>query len=645
MSGIYGIYRYDGAPVDPLWLERMKTAMAYYGPDGGGATIEGPVGLGHLLLKVNPEDAFEKQPIRAERALIVSTARLDNRDALLESFNISAAEAPQLADGHLVSLAFERWGEEICTHLEGDWALAAWNPRKREFFLARDAVGNAALYYFEGRGFFAFASSLKALLALPGVAIEPDRLHLAEVLSCWQHDAAQTAYKGIRRLVWAHALTVAPNGQLQFRRFWSAEGRESLRYRRDEEYVEGFLERYTRAVANLLRSPKPVAAELSGGRDSSSVVAMAAPLLAQQGRDLSAFTSVPLFAPDGADKSRRGDEWELAHAAATMAGANVKHVPVDAKDYRVIQGIEHYLDIHDGPLHGAVNHYWCQAVLEAASQSGAGTVLVCGMGNATISWPGNGTALLALLQGNLTTALRLLLHAEPNPWQTLRRQILKPPLMPVLRMLRRMKAPNTSPWQAYSALHPQMAHELDLDGRMRAAGHDPTFTLSPLVDARNLFFTPQVGIGFNLASEIGARHSLAYLDPAANLALLEYLLRIPDDQFCRGRQCSWLYQRAFRNRVPQAVMFEQRKGLQAADVGHRIRRELEEIRDCLHALDAHPEARAMLDLPLMHRCLEDVVARVDPSTTMRAGAILLRGMGVGLFLLRMDASRGTSSSC
>jgi hypothetical protein len=77
------------------------------------------VGLGHLLLEVNPEDAFENQPVRGERGLVVSAARLDNRAALLEAFNVSASEAPQLTDGHLASLAFDRCGEELCAHPPG----------------------------------------------------------------------------------------------------------------------------------------------------------------------------------------------------------------------------------------------------------------------------------------------------------------------------------------------------------------------------------------------------------------------------------------------------------------------------------------------------------------------------------------------
>jgi asparagine synthase (glutamine-hydrolysing) len=613
--------------------------MAYYGPQGGGSKVEGPVGMGHLLLEVNPEDAFESQPVSGARGPVVSAARLDNRAALLEAFQVSSTEAPRLSDGHLVSLAFDHWGEELCFHLQGDWALAAWDAREHRLLLARDACGNATLYYYEGKGFVAFASSLKALLALPGVAREPDRLRLAQVLVSWQHDAELTAYKGFRRLVWAHAMTIAPEGRTRSWRHWSPEGRQPLAFRCDEEYEEALVECYTRAVQSCLRTQKPVAATLSGGRDSGSVVAMAAPLLATQGRGLTAYTSVPCLPADGASERKLGNEWEMAHATAVLAGANVQHIPIDAANYGVLQGIEYLLDVHDGPSHAASNHYWIQAVTEAAARDGAGVILTGQMGNATVSWTGNGSALLAILQGYPATALRLFLHAEPNPWLTLKRQVLKPLLTPGLRAFRRFKTPRGRPWQAYSALNIHMATELDLDGRMRAEGYDPTFTISPLEDLRRRFFWPVFGTGIGIWSEIGARHSVSFLDPTFNLSLVEFLLRVPDDQFRRQGQGRWLFRRAFRNRLPALVLNGERKGLQAADVGHRILRELPAIRASLNSLDSLPEAQEMLDMPILHRCLEDLVAKVDPDTTARAGTILLRGLGVGLFLRRLADSR------
>ncbi len=639
MSGIYGVYRYDGAPADPRWLERMKEAMAYYGRDGSACQIEGPVGMGHLLLEVNPEDAFEKQPVRGERGLVVSAARLDNRDALLEIFKVAPSEAPQVSDGHLVSMAFDRWGEEICSHLEGDWAFAAWDMERRRLFLGRDILGRAALYYYQGKGFVAFASSVKALLVLPGARKEPDLLRLAEILVAWHQSAELTAYKGFRSVIGAHIMTFSSDGLTGDRRFWSPEGREPLRLRRAEEYVEGFLEHYDRAVRSCLRTRKPVTAELSGGRDSGSVVTLAAPILASQGRDLVAFTSVPCLPPDGAKKGKIGNEWDLAHATATMAGANVTHIPIDARGYGVIASVEHFLDMHDGPGHPASNYFWLQAIMEACSQRGVGVHLVGEAGNFTVSYTGSGSVLRSLLQGQSRTAFRLILEGEADPWTFLKRQVLNPLVTPVRRLRKRLRNPFRSPWQDYSALNVQMAKQLEMDRRMREAGYDPTFTFSTLDDSRELLYKPELGTSCSALSEVNAWHSVTRLDPTVNHSLLEFLLRVPGEQYYLHGQTSFLFKRAFKDRMPAQVVFPRERGLQSADLGHRIVRELSTFEDCIQSLEAVPEARELLDLPLLRRCLAEVVAKVDPATTERAGSILVRGIGVGLFLRRLASSR------
>lgn len=540
-----------------------------------------------------------------------------------------------MSDGHLIGRAFDRWGEDISAHLQGDWALAGWDRRERKLLLALNACGNATLYYYEGKDFLAFASSLKALLVLPGVVKKPDLLYLAQLLVSWPGDPELTAYEGFRSLVWAHAITVGLDGQTRRWRHWSPAGREPLTYRRDQDYEEAFLENYNRAVQSCLRTQKPVAAMLSAGRDSGSVVALAAPLLASQGRSLTAYTSVPRFPPDGSTQQRIGNEWNLAQATAKMAGANVNHIAIDASDYGVLEGIEHLLEVHDGPSHATCNHYWLQALVEAASKNGAGVLLTGQMGNATVSWSGNGSALLALLHGQAGIALQLLLHANPNPWQTLKRQMLKPMLFRGQRLLRRYRSPGNAPWRAYSAINLRMASNLNLEARMRAAHHDPTFTVSPLEDLRLRLFAPDLGVGVGMWSEMGARHQLAYIDPTANLSLVEFLLRVPDTQFVRSGQSSWLLRRSFRGRLPEPVLDGRQKGLQAADVGHRILEQLPAFQQCLDSLSANPAANEFLDLPLLNRCLQDLVAKVDPITTDQAVLTLLRGVGVGLFLLQL----------
>jgi asparagine synthase (glutamine-hydrolysing) len=184
-----------------------------------------------------------------------------------------------------------------------------------------------------------------------------------------------------------------------------------------------------------------------------------------------------------------------------------------------------------------------------------------------------------------------------------------------------------------------MAAELDLDARMRAADYDPTFIFTSLADRRALFFRPAWSIGAGLWSEMGAMHGLSILDPTSNLALLEFLLRVPDTQFRRHGQASSLLRRAFRGRLPAPVLEGRRKGLQSADLGHRLLKEWPGIEQHLDAIDRNPAARDMLDLPRMRKCLEDLSVRVDPRTNSHAGSILARGLGVGLFLLQPERSR------
>ena len=230
---------------------------------------------------------------------------------------------------------------------------------------------------------------------------------------------------------------------------------------------------------------------------------------------------------------------------------NVQHISIDAANYGVIQGIEHLLDVHDGPSHAPINHFWMQAIAETASQNGAGGLLTGLFGNASVSWPGNGSALLALLQGYPATAFRLFLHAESNPWLTLKRQVLRPLLNPGLKAINRFRDSGKNSWRSYSAINLHMASELNINGRMQEAAYDPTYSFSPLEDIHPSFFLPDFGIGVSIPGEIAVMHSLYNLDPTSNLPMLEFLLRVPDNQFRHGDEGSWLFRRAFQNRMPE----------------------------------------------------------------------------------------------
>jgi asparagine synthase (glutamine-hydrolysing) len=630
MSGIYGLLRFDGQPIDREALAKMRHAMDYYGPDGGGEWHEGPIGLGHLLLKVTPEDCFEDQPVINADLSLVAFARLDNREDLLREFGIPKPEQAFIPDSSLVLEAYSRWREECTDHLNGDWQFAAWDAQRKNLFIARDHHGNTGFYYFCNSRFVAFASSLKAILALSEVPRRPDMLKMAQVLTSWPGEGSRTAYERILRLPPAHTLSFAGSKAIT-KRYWFPENLPPLHLPNDQAYVDRFLDVYEKAVRTRLRSERPVGISLSGGLDSGSVAALAAPMLALAGKSLMAFTSVPKYETVGAGKHRTGNEWSMAAAVASMAGLNICHEPIKSENFGVIEGIERQHKLQDSPGHAASNQYWIADLLSQSRERGVGTLLTGQCGNGTISFAGNGQFIHPLVRGEFSSAVKTLLFAEPSLWLTLKRQILKPLLLPGISWYRRDCKGAAALWHEFSAINLDFAARIRLAKLMKEVHYDPTFTLPPnpkqqlaILDLGN----NAIGARWH---ESGAGYGLEVRDPTIDRSVIEFCLQTPDDQFRRDND-RWLIRRAMTGKMPHEVIFYSKRGLQSADVGARVLSERESIMDALERCRQSALAREVLDISVLLSVLNSLERDVSDITTVKCSTILLRGLSVGLFL-------------
>ena len=159
MSGIYGMVRYDGAPVTPETLSPMAAAMSPWGPDGHGQWCGEGAGLGHMMLHVTLESLHERLPASIRTAphlVITADARIDNRDELFDALGAPRPGRSQTPDSSLILLAFERWGVECVKRLLGDFAFAIWDSRAApiNFALPRDHFGcRPFVYHWDGRRF------------------------------------------------------------------------------------------------------------------------------------------------------------------------------------------------------------------------------------------------------------------------------------------------------------------------------------------------------------------------------------------------------------------------------------------------------------------------------------------------------------
>jgi asparagine synthase (glutamine-hydrolysing) len=269
MCGIAGVVLPAGAGVEAL--RRMIGAIAHRGPDGDGVEVDGAVGFGHCRLAII-DLAASRQPMASEdgRSWITFNGEIYNYRDLAREVSDDAPLRTR-GDTEVLLRLLERHGEAALGRLRGMFAFGFYDFRRRRLLLARDHLGQKPLYYWHDGERFAFASEIKALLALePRLAeLDPDALH--EYLTLRVVTAPRSMFRRIRKLPPAHYL-VFDNGRVDVRPYWRLSFEPKRRVSFDAA-VEELDARLDETVRYHLVSDVPVGAFLSGGMDSSLVVA------------------------------------------------------------------------------------------------------------------------------------------------------------------------------------------------------------------------------------------------------------------------------------------------------------------------------------------------------------------------------------
>jgi asparagine synthase (glutamine-hydrolysing) len=277
MCGITGILQLNDQPAARDLLQRMNDRIAHRGPDEEGFWLRGPVGLAMRRLAIIDLKCGQ-QPLcnEDETVWIVFNGEIYNFPELREQLETRGHRFRTHSDTETIVHAYEEWGEECPRHLRGMFAFAIYDLKTETLFLARDRVGKKPLLYTTVNGQFLFASEFQALLAHPNVPRRPNLRALDAYLATTCIPSPLTGYEGIHKLPPAHSLT-ARNGEITMRRYWSLDecfqGTHKLRLS-EAEAARELLRRLEEAVRIRLMSEVPLGAFLSGGIDSSAIVAL-----------------------------------------------------------------------------------------------------------------------------------------------------------------------------------------------------------------------------------------------------------------------------------------------------------------------------------------------------------------------------------
>ncbi|HOP17513.1 MAG TPA: amidotransferase 1, exosortase A system-associated [Gammaproteobacteria bacterium] len=285
MCGIAGIFntRSEDAPQTEL-INRMTDAITHRGPDESGIHLEPGLALGHRRLSVI-DIASGQQPLFNEdrSAAIVFNGEIYNFMQLRPELEALGYRFTTHSDTEVILHAWQAWGSQCVQRLRGMFAFAIWDQKRRHLFLARDRLGIKPLYYaLLPNGHFVFGSELKALLPHPALPRDRDPMAIEEYFAYGYIPEPRTIFSGVRKLPPGHTLLIEKGQTLLPRtnQYWDIPFTDSGLASQDSAESE-LIERLREAVDIRLVAEVPLGAFLSGGVDSSAIVALMAGLVDQ----------------------------------------------------------------------------------------------------------------------------------------------------------------------------------------------------------------------------------------------------------------------------------------------------------------------------------------------------------------------------
>lgn len=545
VSGICGIFQFDGRLVAESDLDRLMVRLAHLGRDRARIWRSGPIGLGHLMMRITREDAYDNQPLRDGELSLVADLRLDNREELAAALSIDEAALRDMPDSALLLAAYRKWGADCVEHLIGDFVFAVWDSDKKTLTLGRDHMGQRHVFYHQGEGFVAFAAEIKGLWTLPQV---PRTLSEQGILGWLRSDniwePGASGYEGIRALPGGSLLTIDAGGFIATRRYWAPHADPAHKDHDEAYYIDTYRKVLAEAVAcRLRRATAPAGLFMGGGFDSSAICALAGPAVGAQG---SKFIAVSSVMPEDYDGNiRHARQW------VEMCRRDMPHLDVR---YVTREGLDIFTFMEQGFLSTdrghSPNRYVTHAMFAEIAAAGARIVMDGHGGDYTLN-PRSQDALVRMLRkGHLGqfvsefAAMRR--HLRQSVRQTFVRNVLlqavPASLMQIWKRYRnglRLFGP-TLPVSSQIISGYQQTKRWKV--RWRRSG-------SPRLRMQRSLWRQQnaPAQGYSVA---GAVHGLEFTQPFHDKRVVEFGLAIPEELYVKNGKTRYLARAALKDLYP-----------------------------------------------------------------------------------------------
>ncbi len=640
MTAIGGIMTLDGSNPDRDILERMGRVLSVYGNDSVDVFVGRATGMVRCLLRIEQEDRFDRQPLMSEdgRYLGLFDGRLYNRNELLARYDLDIENRSQTADSTLAFLLLAKFGISCLSDFRGDFACVVVDQKEQRLILVRDFLGIRPLFWARGENCIAFSSMPKGLFVVPGIQRAVCDEALTDYMCLLPMEAETSFFQNIFRVPPASYLEFEGSRKKQTR-YHSFRRRQEAWVISEDETMERFCEVLQTAVNRRIGGTGNIAAHLSSGLDSSTVVALAATELRKTNRRLVAITSSPdsdrkLKLP----KRYHGDESVGARAVAELFD-NVDHKIIGSHLADGLSSLSEYVELLDRSPLNPCNVGWALASQKLAVSAGARVLLTGTRGNYSISYHGIPRLPRLLGRGKLLELWGEFKAIKRRNHRVTARSLLAYCLSAYLpsffwSYVRKRRGLKKRSLNEYSPIRSELLSEREIAARAKSKGFDLSYRPSAdgwkgRVEALRRFDSGEFAAAAN-ADGIELRHPLADQD------LIEFCLQLPESYFFRDGLQAWILRCSMRNLLPSEVLDSPTLGLQAADWYLELAEVRESLQVELESLRGNSRVQNFLDSD----CLQDALGNWEQDLQgidfeefeVKYRLRMLRGLSVASFV-------------
>ncbi len=498
-----------------------------------------------------------------ERHLIFAAqGRVDNRQALRPSVGLCVSDPEYIWNAYL------KWGKGCPARILGDWLFVVYNSQSGEVFMARDQNGKGELFYRKTPDGLLLSSAVQPLIA-GGKELNP--LFVVSKFSFWNYTGAgeETIFKNVSRLLPGHSLSYK-NNRLTIERYWFPENVRLKQYARAEDFAEELYEISREAVRCRIPANLKVASMLSGGFDSGTVSMLASEIL--DTAPLVTLSHIPFYRQAAPMHPRIFNDESEQIDAVVASRNNIRSVKTNSAHISPIDGIEKFVRTFNTIIANGANAFWLIDIYKQASAMGFDALLEASTGNVALSYKG----------------IKTLLPMPPGI-NALKQKILKPALRNLIDYRFFSKGLEDS------FINTNLIDEYGIkkDVLMNRTSHETIFR-----SAQEEILCLMHRANRSQLSHVGTNLKIDILDPTRDIRILEHCLAIPNQFYFNEKgENKQVIRKMMTGRLPDMVLQEKRKGMQASDIFFRVLAEIDRVEEYYQHFAKNPTFRYFVDTP------------------------------------------------